>query len=250
MGRRPPARKPSFMKILVGDFSDKLMIPPKFVRLHRGTLPRKCRLRPSHTQDSWRVRTKQIDNFLYFSKGWRKFARYQSLESGDLLVFRYAQDSEFCVDMFDKSCCSKEPVTSQNVNSGRATSPAVVSCKEKAVNPKTPAPNTAEELMASSEFPTFHMIMRPIYVKSGGYLHMPLDFTTMHLEDSTREVKIEVPDKTWTIGIARDGCSRRLTRGWGQIVREKALKVDDVCVFQLTNAKDYTLKLTIFSSTS
>lgn len=80
--------------------------------------------------------------------------------------------------------------------------------------------------------------------------HMPVDFTKKHQKDSTREVKIEVSDKTWTIGIVRDGCSRRLTRGWGRIVREKALKVGDVCVFQLTNTKDYTLKLTIFSSTS
>lgn len=81
--------------------------------------------------------------------------------------------------------------------------------------------------------------------------HLPLDFTKMHLEDSTREVKIEVPEKTWTIGIARDRCLlRRLTKGWYKIVREKALKVGDVCVFQLTNTKDYTLKLSIFSSTS
>lgn len=79
--------------------------------------------------------------------------------------------------------------------------------------------------------------------------HMPLDFTTKHLEDSTREVKIEASDKTWTIGIARDRSSRRLTKGWCHIAREKALKVGDVCVFQLTNTEDYTLKLTVFSST-
>ncbi|XP_074377324.1 B3 domain-containing protein LOC_Os12g40080-like [Apium graveolens] len=249
MGRRPPVRKSSFMKILVGDFSKKLLIPPKFVRLYRGTFPRKCKLRPSHTQDSWPVKTKQIDNFLYFSKGWRKFARHHSLESHDLLVFRYAQDSEFYVDMFDQSCCSKEPVTSQNVKSTRETSPVLPS-KEKAVNPKTPAPNTAEKLMASSEFPAFKKVMRPVFVKPGGYLHLPLDFTKMHLEESRRQVKIEAPEKTWTIGLARDRCLRRLTKGWCKIVREKALKVGDVCVFQLTNTKDYTLKLTVFSSTT
>lgn len=243
MGRRPSARKPSFMKILVGDFSKKLvpyifyysltshkytnlhvqmcmhflfilwnyflspyyptqqLIPPKFVRLYRGTLPRKCKLRPSHTQHSWPVRTKQMDNFLYFSKGWRKFARYHSLESHDLLVFRYAQDSEFYVDMFDQSCCSKEPLTSKNMDSRMNTSPTILPSKitnlycidfknslyafyvlpyrhaywyftgkEKTVNPKTPASSAAEELMASSEFPTFKKVMRPIYVKSGGYL--------------------------------------------------------------------------------
>ncbi|KAK1360720.1 hypothetical protein POM88_045194 [Heracleum sosnowskyi] len=45
-----------------------VLIPPKFVRLHRGTLARKCILRPTGTQDSWPVRTKQINNLLYFNK--------------------------------------------------------------------------------------------------------------------------------------------------------------------------------------
>ncbi|KAK1373357.1 hypothetical protein POM88_029550 [Heracleum sosnowskyi] len=53
MRRRPPERKPSFMKILVEHLPNKLLIPPKFVRLHRGTLARKFILRPTGTQDSW-----------------------------------------------------------------------------------------------------------------------------------------------------------------------------------------------------
>lgn len=94
------------------------MIPSKFVSLHRGTLARKCVLRPTGTQDAWRVKTKQINDSLYFKKGWKKFARHYSLGFGDLLVFRYAQDCEFYVDMFDQSCCLKElAVTSHNVKS-------------------------------------------------------------------------------------------------------------------------------------
>ncbi|KAL1824352.1 hypothetical protein ACET3Z_011130 [Daucus carota] len=220
------------------------LIPPKFVRLHRGTLPRKCMLRPSHTQESWPVRVKQMSNFLYFKKGWRKFAQFHSLKSCDLLVFRYAQDSVFYVDMFDESCCSKKLVTSQNVNCRTESSPTFVSHK------KPGGLIAAEELMASSEFPKFILVMQPIYVKSGGYMHVPQEFANTHLEESPKELKIEVGDKTWSIGIVKDRRSRRLTKGWCPFVRENGLKLGDVCVFQLTNAQDFTLKLTIFSSTT
>lgn len=96
--------------------------------LHRGTLGRKCILRPTGTQDAWSVSTKQINNLLYFKEGWNEFADHHSLGFGDLLVFRYAGDCEFHVDMFDKSCCFKDPVTFQNFGS-RMDSTPILSCK-------------------------------------------------------------------------------------------------------------------------
>ncbi|KAK1369528.1 hypothetical protein POM88_035626 [Heracleum sosnowskyi] len=228
MGRRPPPRKPSFLQILVKDFSKKLLVPSKFVRLHRGTLARKCILRPSGTQDSWPVKTKQINNLLYFKKGWEKFAQHHSLGFGDLLVFRYAQDCEFYVDMFDKSCC----------------------CQEKESNPKTAALEAAEDFMASSEFPTFNKIMQSTYVGVHGYMPLKPDFAKMHLKDGRREVKIEVSGKTWTVRVRKVRSSYRFSTGWTHLATELALKVDDACVFELVDAEDYTLKLSIFSSTS
>lgn len=93
---------------LVNFVSIEQIIPPKFARLHLGTLARKCILRPTGTQDAWLVRTKQINDSLYFKRGWKKFAQHYSLGFGDLLVFRYKKDCEFHVDVFDKSCCLKE----------------------------------------------------------------------------------------------------------------------------------------------
>ncbi|KAL1811661.1 hypothetical protein ACET3Z_021726 [Daucus carota] len=239
MGRRPPERKPAFSKILVKDFSKKLMIPSKFVRLHRGTLARKCVLRPTGTQDAWCVKTKQINDSLYFKKGWKKFARHYSLGFGDLLVFRYAQDCEFYVDMFDQSCCLKElAVTSHNVESRKQTN----SGREEALD-------KAEKLMSSSKFPAFLKIMQWAYVRPGGYLPLTTDFARKYFKDSTREVKIEVSGKTWTAGVRKDCSTYRLTRCWSYLVTEQALEVGDVCVFELINTEDYTLKLTIFSST-
>ncbi|KAK1373359.1 hypothetical protein POM88_029552 [Heracleum sosnowskyi] len=250
MGRRPPPRKPSFLQILVKDFSKKLLVPSKFVRLHRGTLARKCILRPSGTQDSWPVKTKQINNLLYFKKGWENFAQHHSLGFGDLLVFRYAQDCEFYVDMFDKSCCCKDPVTSQNVGSQKDNSTILTSTgQEKESNPKTAALEAAEEFMASSEFPTFNKIMQSTYVGVHGYMPLKPDFAKMHLKDGRREVKIEVSGKTWTVRVRKVRSSYRFSTGWTHLATELALKVDDACVFELVDAEDYTLKLSIFSNT-
>lgn len=79
----------------------------------------------------------------------------------------------------------------------------------------------------------------------------PIDpvFAKMFLKDSTRVVKIEVSGKTWTVGLA-GGFSCRLTAGWAYLATENTLKAGDVCVFQLINTEDFTLKLSIFSSTS
>ena len=76
--------------------------------LHRETLGKECVLWPTHTSDSWRVRTKCIDDELYFKKGWKKFAKHHSLQFGDMLIFRHVQNSEFDVDVVDKSCIPRK----------------------------------------------------------------------------------------------------------------------------------------------
>lgn len=74
------------------------------------------------------------------------------------------------------------------------------------------------------------------------------DFAKKFLKDNTSAVKIEVSGKTWTVGLA-GGSSCRLSSCWGYLATEHALKVGDVCVFQLINTEDFTLKLSIFSTT-
>lgn len=78
--------------------------------LHRQTLGKKCVLWPTHSRDSWRVRTKLIDNDLYFKKGWGAFAKHHSLQFGDMLVFRHVRNSEFDVDVVDKSGTPKDNI--------------------------------------------------------------------------------------------------------------------------------------------
>ncbi|KAK1366082.1 hypothetical protein POM88_041710 [Heracleum sosnowskyi] len=151
-------KNPSFMKLLINDFTKKLLIPPKFVRLHRETLPKKCTLKPTGTQSSWPVRTKLIDNHLYFTKGWKAFAQQYSLQYGNMLIFRYDQDSEFYVDMFDNSGCSRELVTTN-------TAP-MLPRQEKKDDPGT----AADQLILTSKFPSFKRTIKKSHMKSTGYV--------------------------------------------------------------------------------
>ncbi|KAL1824350.1 hypothetical protein ACET3Z_011128 [Daucus carota] len=227
-------RNPSFMKLLFSDFSKKLLIPPKFARLHPGTLPKKCTLKPTGTQSSWPVRTILIDNHLYFKEGWKAFAKHHSLQHGDMLVFRYAQDSEFYVDMFDNTCCLREPV---------ATSPALIlPGQENKNDPET----AADELILNSEFPSFKRTMQLTNVRSNGYLQIPLQFGRMYMKKITNYTsKLVSLDKGWVVHLLR-GDKRVFKKGWSNFVKENSLELDDVCVFQLINAKDNTFEVTIF----
>lgn len=67
---------------------------------------------PTHTRDSWPVRTKLINDELYFRKGWRAFAKHHSLQFGDMLIFHHVHNSEFDVDVVDKSGTPKETLAS------------------------------------------------------------------------------------------------------------------------------------------
>ncbi|XP_074375127.1 B3 domain-containing protein REM14-like [Apium graveolens] len=259
MARRPirPARiRPYFVKVLFKGFSKKLMIPRKYVSLHgETTLGKKCVLWPTHTRYSWPVKTKKIDNELYFKKGWKVFAKDHSLKYGDLLIFRHVRNSEFDVDVLDISGTPREPVVFENVQRSRNSSRAQPgqTGRQKRNIVQTEALTAAESLISSSEFPCFKVIMKPAYLKPGGYLYVPEHYAKVHLKERPKDVRVEYLGKEWNVNVpGRRPCETRtfLNAGWSYIAKETNLQDDDVCVFQLISTKSYTLKLTIFRRTN
>ncbi|KAK1383360.1 hypothetical protein POM88_021095 [Heracleum sosnowskyi] len=258
MGRRPNCgrarTKRFFVRVLLSGFMKKLLIPRKYAMLHRETLGKECVLWPTHTRDSWHVRTKLIENELYFKKGWGAFSKHHSLQFGDMLIFRHVRDSEFEVDVVDKSATPKETLASKKDQLMKDIAPIPTSRQKKAIL-ESAALTAAEALISSSEYPSFMKIMKAAFVqRSGGYLHVPLDYSKEYMKDYQGNVKIELSDRSnvWTVKAVRRSCETRtiLSSGWSDLSRENSLQVDDVCVFQLINTKDYTLKLTIFRRTS
>ncbi|XP_048441886.1 B3 domain-containing protein LOC_Os12g40080-like [Pyrus x bretschneideri] len=106
MARKP--KKPSFFKILFGDFSLGLRIPPTFIRKNFNRRPLcKCDLRgPTGIRRT--VELEDRENGLFFRNGWQGFVKDNHLESGDLLVFDYDGETKFNVKIYDRSACEKD----------------------------------------------------------------------------------------------------------------------------------------------
>ncbi|KAK3231500.1 hypothetical protein Dsin_003381 [Dipteronia sinensis] len=98
--------KPSFFKVLIGDFSKKLRIPPAFVKNFNGICLGKITL-ASPSRDNWVIKMEKDVNGLSFGSGWQEFVKHHSLEVGDFLVFKYHGGSKFSVKIFGKTSCEK-----------------------------------------------------------------------------------------------------------------------------------------------
>ncbi|KAJ8637461.1 hypothetical protein MRB53_011728 [Persea americana] len=122
MGRRPATvrrgrssrpsepetvRGTSFFKVLLLDFTQKLRIPPAFIKCFNGKVPYESILR-SPTGRVWHVKVNKVGNGLFFQNGWPDFVEENILQMGEVLVFTYQGNSEFDVKMFGKSGCEKE----------------------------------------------------------------------------------------------------------------------------------------------
>ncbi|CAB4308161.1 unnamed protein product [Prunus armeniaca] len=103
---KPSLNKQSFFKILLGDFSQRLRIPPKFVKNFNVRPLHKCALSgPSGIR--WTVELEERENGLFFQDGWQGFVKDHHLEDGDFLVFKYDGESKFKVTIYDRTACEK-----------------------------------------------------------------------------------------------------------------------------------------------
>ncbi|KAF9608853.1 hypothetical protein IFM89_011891 [Coptis chinensis] len=107
MGRKPK-HKPSFFKIMIS--TDKLRIPPAFVKHFNVTLPKKLILKTSSSAARWIVKLEKVNEYLFFGKGWDGFLNDNSIEIGDLLVFRLIDDAKLYVRIYEKTACEKETI--------------------------------------------------------------------------------------------------------------------------------------------
>ncbi|XVF84239.1 hypothetical protein PTKIN_Ptkin17bG0009800 [Pterospermum kingtungense] len=110
MSRR---RRPCFFKILIFDFSTHLRIPHAFAKNFEADLPRTLPQEfvletLTSAKRFWHVDLdKGADNCFYFGKGWNQFVQQNSLQNGDLVVFRYYGRFRFKLEIYGTHCCKK-----------------------------------------------------------------------------------------------------------------------------------------------
>ncbi|KAI5319459.1 hypothetical protein L3X38_039167 [Prunus dulcis] len=312
MARR--RRKPSFFKALVHDFSNQLEIPPAFYVHFAGEVPWRSLLRtPAGT---WNVNVEKVNDGFFFQKGWKEFVHDHGLKLCEFLIFRYAGNSKFDVDVYGRNGCEKEFIMAvskndrsleeghdnaihgtQNVDGqgfgsadGTTTSQATCAIKNEVIDvesdtsmdidepdtqedqlnedseiglprelgstehfySKTQMENPSEALEAAKKFsskhPFFRAIMRKAYVDKGR-LVIPKSFQTCCF-GKKRYVRLQDSKRRWIVKCISRRNSSRLSAGWYQFVRDRALKVGDVCVFELIDRNDAVMKVSIFRCNS
>ncbi|VVA09619.1 PREDICTED: B3 [Prunus dulcis] len=312
MARR--RRKPSFFKALVHDFSNQLEIPPAFYVHFAGEVPRRSLLRtPAGT---WNVNVEKVNDGFFFQKGWKEFVHDHGLKLCEFLIFRYAGNSKFDVDVYGRNGCEKEFVMAvskndrsleeghdnaihgtQNVDGqgfgsadGTTTSQATCAIKNEVIDvesdtsmdidepdtqedqlnedseiglprelgstehfySKTQMENPSEALEAAKKFsskhPFFRAIMRKAYVDKGR-LVIPKSFQASCI-GKKKYVRLQDSKRRWIVKCISRRNSSRLSAGWYQFVRDRALKVGDVCVFELIDRNDAVMKVSIFRCNS
>ncbi|CAN6460000.1 unnamed protein product [Victoria cruziana] len=102
------SKMPQFFKVLIGDFKERLRIPPAFMK-HVAIKESGRAMLEDQFSRCWDIEILRVGNDMIFREGWDKFVERNDLETGDFLVFRYEGKLRFAVSIFDKSACQKEP---------------------------------------------------------------------------------------------------------------------------------------------
>ncbi|KAH9309577.1 hypothetical protein KI387_037488, partial [Taxus chinensis] len=95
-----------FFKIMLGDYAEKLRVPPAFVPKLTIEVGENVVLQ-GPSGEEWVVKLWGTDKKLEFSHGWENFVHHHGIEFGDFLVFKYICESNFKVRIFGRNGCVK-----------------------------------------------------------------------------------------------------------------------------------------------
>ncbi|CAK7332187.1 unnamed protein product [Dovyalis caffra] len=267
---RRKERLPSFFKVLIGDFSSQLRIPPKFAKHLESNLNQTFRVRNS-AGDCWYVRIERNQNILCLTEGWREFVQDNALELGDFLIFSCSGISDFDVTVYGKDCCEKNAVAadekktkspSSEGNQNEVDQP-VRKDKKCGTNVKPIGVDSdsdiEHEISTSSlqdqqqslcrkesqeksrafeaiEFvskhPSFQVRMQKSYLQHG-FLNLPKRYLMEFTKGAKQNVTLRISKKTWSVKLTPSGHHLRLREGWRAFAKSNSLKIGDICIFEV-----------------
>ncbi|XP_017638182.2 putative B3 domain-containing protein Os03g0621600 [Gossypium arboreum] len=240
---RKPKRSPSFFKVLIGDFDNKLRIPPAFVKyVLKGNVPTMFTLY-SDSGNSWRVRVMVEEGSYFFNSGWSKFVKHHDLEIGDFLVFFLVDTSTFDVLIYNGTACPKNiilaakkrkclpPLANRQIEDTPSQKCASVSKKPKAVYR---ARSVNQEVESITEVTRKHVSFVMVVKKYHKYFAcVPRCFAkeTGLLKESITLIK-GPRGGMWPMNTTECGKQVRLGGGWSQFLHENEIVVGDTLLFE------------------
>uniref|UniRef100_A0A0D9V549 TF-B3 domain-containing protein n=1 Tax=Leersia perrieri TaxID=77586 RepID=A0A0D9V549_9ORYZ len=154
-------RRPHFFKVLVGDFKQRLKIPPNFCKHIPWEESRKAKsLKESSmaatlegpSGRTWLVVIRRTAEGTFFTSGWPKFVQDQALRDLEFVVFRYDGNTHFTAMVFDRTACEREDL----VGSGGGDRPRKKRGRPRNASRDAPRPkkdSVGKELVAYNHAP-------------------------------------------------------------------------------------------------
>ncbi|KAL0450271.1 UNVERIFIED_CONTAM: B3 domain-containing protein LOC [Sesamum latifolium] len=242
MGRKPKV-KPSFFKVLIKDFAQKLNLPPVFVQKYGQMLPGTAELRTS-SGETWRVKLEIEDEKYCFTGGWSKFVKDVELEMGEFLVFWFnIGKSSFDVSVYGINGCEKGISSRNNTLTEDSDADGDAELSNDDANKKQPRTcicQTEGGGRGSTTNPQFEVVLtqsrklrislRKGFAEAAGLI-------------GKRAVVLEYPPKNRYWPVLLDNRSLPHFRldfatGWFQFRRENDLRVGKTYSFEFNPAKN------------
>ncbi|KAL5226361.1 hypothetical protein ABZP36_014626 [Zizania latifolia] len=110
-------RRPHFFKVLIGDFKQRLKIPPNFCKHIPWEESTKAKSLKEASMAAtlegpsgrtWLVVICRTAEGTFFTSGWPKFVQDQALQDLEFVVFRYDGNTHFTAMVFDRTACERE----------------------------------------------------------------------------------------------------------------------------------------------
>ncbi|THG13376.1 hypothetical protein TEA_008229 [Camellia sinensis var. sinensis] len=213
-------RSPQFFKLYLPNLcSLRLRIPPAFVKYFDGVLPHKSTITSSAKR--WQVNMNQVNDDLYFDKGWKQFVQDNSLEFGDFLIFYYGGNAKFYVKIYGKNGCQKEVTNptgethqeNETIDHSKSCQIACRTSSKKVIRKKHLSPRVPNEIQEDdidrelrdkfkSKFPFFRVVMSSTYLKRG-IMNIPASFLKSYVEKDRESVTLLSSDKLWPVKLVR-----------------------------------------------
>ncbi|XP_068655396.1 putative B3 domain-containing protein At5g66980 [Aristolochia californica] len=253
--------KPSFVKIMFGDFAKRMRIPSSFNGHIKGKLKDRSVLTNANGR-CWHVEIQKVGASWCFLNGWTKFVKDNSLQFADFLSFTYDGELNFEVMIFGKDGVEKEvPVQGydelstsvedqQIAKEKRANSTRLCLCRYKKnrsirrredgneqMKPVFKAHrscpfnlNNPHSAVIYKSFRTNDIRLPKAFVRESG----------IGKEGTTPKVDLLDPKgKRWSMYMTQGGEGRwNFGNKWRECVMENNLVAGDVCAFELIGSKN------------
>ncbi|XP_031500621.1 B3 domain-containing protein Os03g0212300-like [Nymphaea colorata] len=239
-------KKRHFFKVLIGDFSDELRLPPDFtkhIQVKEESGNASLRVCGGRT---WQVELRKVDNRLVFRKGWSNFVVGNGLRTGDFLVFKHDRVLHFIVRVFDASACEKRRLpagdTCRNAEmSNVSMSEGSLDCSSfkhsrgRVTGPQQDAWN------AACSFKTKNPCFRKYFTDKtmccrSYYLNVPSAFVRQHLAFESCMLTLFDPEgrcyPVRYLNTSESGGIVGFSSGWRKFAVENHLREGDACVFE------------------